>query len=81
MYNKRKSIHETSIFLSVFLSENKISKNLSFYSFKIITNNISVKLSCSSYSDKYFVLSDNYGGDWGNVTCTMTQMSQREGCA
>lgn len=41
----------------------KFKKNLSFYSFKIITNNISVKLSCSSYSDKYFVLSDNYGGD------------------
>lgn len=59
----------------------KFKKNLSFYSFKIITNNISVKLSCSTYSDKYFVLSDNYGGDWGNVTCTITQMSQREGCA
>lgn len=80
MYNKRKSIHETSIFLSVFLKI-KFKKKLSFYSFKIITNNISVKLSCSSYSDKYFVLSDNYGGDWGNVRCTMTQMSQREGCA
>lgn len=50
----------------------KFKKNLSFYSFKIITNNISVKLSCSSYSDKYFVLADNYGGDWGTVTCTMT---------
>lgn len=42
----------------------KFKKNLSSYSFKMITN-ISVKLSCSSYSDKYFVLSDNYGGDWG----------------
>lgn len=61
----------------------KLPFSFQFFSLKIkfITNNISVKLSCSSYSDKYFVLSDNYGGDWGTVTCTMTQMSQREGCA
>lgn len=55
-------------------------KKLSFYIFEIIINNILVKFFCFFYFDKYFVLFDNYGGDWGNVICIMIQMSQREGC-
>lgn len=55
---------KTSFFLSVLLSQNKIKKKISFFIFKIISNCIYLKLSCSFYSDKYLVLS-NYGGDWG----------------